>query len=92
MQRVVVLGGGVGGTLAANLIARKLKREISAGKARVTVVDATGSHAYQPGYMYIAMGSEKPEKLVRNSGLGTPLSNDAASSRTSTAIKVPSPA
>lgn len=65
MQRVAVLGGGVGGTLAANLIARKLKREIAAGKAKVTVVDATGSHAYQPGYMYIAMGSERPEKLVR---------------------------
>src|SRR5512140_565374 len=65
MQRVIVLGGGVGGTLAANLIARKLKREISAGKAKVTVVDATGSHAYQPGYMYIAMGNEKPQHLVR---------------------------
>ncbi len=65
MKRVVVLGGGVGGTLAANLIARKLKREIASGQAKVTVVDATGSHAYQPGYMYIAMGSEKPEKLVK---------------------------
>jgi sulfide:quinone oxidoreductase len=65
VKRVVVLGGGVGGTLAANLIARKLKREISAGQAKVTVVDATGSHAYQPGYMYIAMGSEKPKRLVR---------------------------
>ena len=65
MKRVVVLGGGVGGTLAANLIARKLKREIAAGAAKVTVIDATGSHAYQPGYMYIAMGNEKPEKLVK---------------------------
>jgi sulfide:quinone oxidoreductase len=65
MKRVVVLGGGVGGTLTANLVARKLKREISSGKAKVTVVDATGSHAYQPGYMYIAMGHEKPENLVR---------------------------
>ncbi len=65
MKRVVVLGGGVGGTLVANLIARRLKREISAGQAKVTVVDATGSHAYQPGYMYIAMGNERPEKLVK---------------------------
>ena len=65
MQRVVVLGGGVGGTLTANLVARKLKRLIARGEAKVTVVDATGQHAYQPGYMYIAMGSERPEKLQR---------------------------
>jgi len=65
MQHVVVLGGGVGGTLAANLIARKLKKQIAAGEARVTVVDETGNHAYQPGYMYIAMGQERADKLVR---------------------------
>jgi sulfide:quinone oxidoreductase len=65
MQRVVVLGGGVGGTLTANLVARKLKKLIAAGEAKVTVVDATGAHAYQPGYMYIAMGNERPEKLVK---------------------------
>jgi sulfide:quinone oxidoreductase len=65
MQHVVVLGGGVGGTLAANLIARKLKKQIAAGEAKVTVVDATGVHAYQPGYRYIAMGQERAEKLAR---------------------------
>jgi sulfide:quinone oxidoreductase len=65
VQRVVVLGGGVGGTLSANLIARKLKKQIARGEAEVVVVDATGSHAYQPGYMYIAMGQERAENLVR---------------------------
>ncbi|HEX6127506.1 MAG TPA: FAD/NAD(P)-binding oxidoreductase, partial [Candidatus Limnocylindria bacterium] len=65
MQRIVVLGGGVGGTLVANLLARKLKREIKRGEATVTVVDDKGEHIYQPGFMYIAMGNEKPERLKR---------------------------
>ena len=63
MQNVLVLGGGVGGTLVANLISRKIKKQIDAGQARVTVVDEKGEHVYQPGFMYIAMGNEDPKSL-----------------------------
>jgi sulfide:quinone oxidoreductase len=63
MERVLILGGGVGGTLVANLISRKLKKQIDAGEVNVTVVDEYGEHVYQPGFMYIAMGNEKPESL-----------------------------
>ena len=57
---VVVLGGGVGGTLTANLIAK------SAGSdAHVTVVDQTGQHVYQPGFLYVALGAEKPANVSR---------------------------
>jgi sulfide:quinone oxidoreductase len=66
MKHVVILGGGVGGTLTANLVARQLKRRIAKGEAKVTVVDLSGKHTYQPGYMYIAMGNERPERLVRS--------------------------
>ncbi|MFM2105872.1 MAG: hypothetical protein RL338_904 [Chloroflexota bacterium] len=65
MQRILILGGGVGGTLTANLLVRKLRREIDRGEAEVTVVDATGYHTYQPGFMYIAMGGERAERLSR---------------------------
>ena len=63
MQSILVLGGGVGGTLVANLLSRKIKKQIDAGEARVTVVDATGQHVYQPGFMYIAMGNQDPRSL-----------------------------
>jgi len=65
MQRIIILGGGVGGTLVANLLVRKLRREIDRGDASVTVVDQTGDHVYQPGFMYIAMGHERAENLTR---------------------------
>ena len=65
MQRILILGGGVGGTLTANLLVKKLRKPIDAGDVEVMVVDATGEHVYQPGFMYIAMGGERAEKLVR---------------------------
>jgi sulfide:quinone oxidoreductase len=65
MNRVLVLGGGVGGTLAANLIARRLKPRIDRGDVEVTLLDAEGAHVYQPGFMYIAMGGEREARLSR---------------------------
>ncbi|HNP70793.1 MAG TPA: FAD/NAD(P)-binding oxidoreductase [Kouleothrix sp.] len=61
-QEIVVLGGGVGGTLIANLLARKLTR----AQARITLIDRTGRHAYQPGFLYIPFGGEPPEQLERD--------------------------
>jgi sulfide:quinone oxidoreductase len=59
--RVVVLGGGVGGTLAANLISKELGRD-----AKVTVVDPTGMHIYQPGFLYVALGQANGRWLARD--------------------------
>lgn len=58
--RVVVLGGGVGGTLAANLLDKELRHDV-----HVTVVDPTGMHDYQPGYLYVALGEAKGHWLTR---------------------------
>jgi sulfide:quinone oxidoreductase len=65
MERILILGGGVGGTIVANLVGRKLKRQIDAGEVSVTVVDKLGEHIYQPGFMYITFGHERAEDLNR---------------------------
>jgi sulfide:quinone oxidoreductase len=59
-SEVLILGGGVGGTIAANLVAKQTQ-----GQAHVTIVDATGIHVYQPGFLYVAVGQEKPADLQR---------------------------
>jgi sulfide:quinone oxidoreductase len=65
MQRILILGGGVGGTLTANLLVKKLRRQVKAGEVTITVIDQTGQHTYQPGFMYIAMGGERADRLQR---------------------------
>ena len=65
MTRILILGGGVGGTLTANLLVKKLRRQLKAGEVTITVVDQTGKHIYQPGFMYIAMGGERADRLQR---------------------------
>jgi len=65
VNRVVILGGGVGGTLVANLLVRKLRHDIDRREASVTLIDERGQHVYQPGFMYIAMGGERAEFLFR---------------------------
>ncbi len=60
MKRVVILGGGVGGTVVANVLAKKART------AHITVVDKTGKHVYQPGFVYIAFDKQKPGKLVKD--------------------------
>jgi len=65
MQRVVILGGGVGGTIVANLLSRKLKSQLERGEVSLIVVDQQPSHVYQPGFMYIAFGHERAEALKR---------------------------
>jgi sulfide:quinone oxidoreductase len=65
MKRILILGGGVGGTLTANLVVKKLRRQLKAGEVTITLVDQTGQHTYQPGFMYIAMGGERAQNLQR---------------------------
>jgi sulfide:quinone oxidoreductase len=60
-HRIVILGGGVGGTLLANLLVHKLKES----EAWVTVIDETGNHVYQPGWLYLPFGEEKADNLVK---------------------------
>lgn len=64
-MRILIVGGGTGGTIVANNLARRLAAEIRAGKARITMLSASDQHMYQPGLLYVAFGQMMPDELYR---------------------------
>jgi sulfide:quinone oxidoreductase len=62
MKRIVILGGGVGGTMLANMLARKLSR----GEAEVVLISDRAEHTYQPGWLYVPFGREDAAVLNRS--------------------------
>ncbi|HEU5215736.1 MAG TPA: FAD/NAD(P)-binding oxidoreductase [Gaiellaceae bacterium] len=63
-KRVVVLGAGTAGTLAAN----RLRRRFPEQELRIDVVDRDDAHVYQPGLLFVPFGLARPEHLVRPRG------------------------
>jgi len=64
MHRIVILGGGTGGTLAAN----RLRRAFGHDEAIITVVDEDDRHVYQPGLLFVPFGLTHGEDIVRPRG------------------------
>lgn len=56
-----MLGGGTGGTLAAN----RLSRVVGPG-VEIVVVDADDQHIYQPGQLFVPFGLAPPARLVKS--------------------------
>jgi sulfide:quinone oxidoreductase len=61
VKRIVILGGGTGGTIAAN----RLRRVYGTGDAEIIVVDQDDDHVYQPGLLFVPFGLADPGRLVR---------------------------
>ncbi|MDO8532822.1 MAG: FAD/NAD(P)-binding oxidoreductase [Dehalococcoidia bacterium] len=62
-KRVVILGGGVGGVVAANRLRKALGKE-----HQVTVIDQTRTHSFAPSYLWLMVGQRKPEGISRDLG------------------------
>ncbi len=64
-KNIVILGGGVGGTLVANLLARHKQRDIQNGEFNITLLSNMKEHIYQPGYLFISVNMEKADHYIR---------------------------
>lgn len=60
-KRLVILGAGTGGTLAAN----RLRKKFRSDDLRIDIVDQDNRHVYQPGLLFVPFGLTEPEEIVR---------------------------
>jgi len=65
-MKVLIIGGGMGGTILANNLARRLPEELRSGSVKITMLSASERHMYQPGLLYVAVGRMSPDELYRD--------------------------
>src|SRR5450759_559887 len=61
MRRLLVLGAGTAGTMAAN----KLRPRLARSEWDITIVEQSDTHYYQPGYLLMPFGTYQPTQLVK---------------------------
>ena len=60
-KKIVILGGGTGGTLMAN----RLRKLYDLDEAEIAVVDKDDRHVYQPGLLFVPFGLATLDEIVR---------------------------
>src|ERR1700676_3884915 len=61
MRNMLILGGGTAGTIMANKLATALDER----DWRITVVDGTEEHYYQPGFLFVPFGIYRMREIVK---------------------------
>jgi sulfide:quinone oxidoreductase len=61
MRRVLILGAGTAGTMAAN----RLRAALVPHEWSITVIDHDDDHLYQPGFLFIPFGIYSPNDVTR---------------------------
>jgi sulfide:quinone oxidoreductase len=61
MKRIVILGGGTGGTM----MAQKLVRALPEDAWKITVIDRDDLHVYQPGLLFVPFGAYRESEIVK---------------------------
>src|SRR3989338_6216777 len=60
MKQILILGGGIGGLVAANKIRKKLSKE-----HKIMLIDKNDKHIYAPSFLWVMEGKRNAEKIQK---------------------------
>lgn len=64
-KTILIVGGGLSGTIVANGLCRQLGAQLRSGAVTITMLGASDTHMYQPGLLYVPFGRMREHELVR---------------------------
>lgn len=64
-KRIVILGGGVGGTMVANRLVKSLEKAVYSGEVEIMLIGNTDKHVYQPGFLFVAFNEGFMDQFER---------------------------
>jgi sulfide:quinone oxidoreductase len=64
-KHILIVGGGIGGTMTANNLVAKLYPEVSRGEVAVPMLSDSPWHYYKPAFMYVAFDMMFKDELRR---------------------------
>jgi sulfide:quinone oxidoreductase len=65
-QKILIIGGGVAGTIVANGLCRQIGPELASGAVAIAMLSASDKHMYQPGLLYVPFGKIRESELFRD--------------------------
>ena len=65
-KKILIVGGGLAGTIIANGLCRQLGQELRSGEISITLLGADEQHMYQPGLLYVPFGRIRERDLFRD--------------------------
>src|SRR3989344_9602106 len=60
MKKILILGGGIGGLVAANRLCKKLGKE-----HKIILIDENDKHVYAPSFLWVMEGKRKAEEIQK---------------------------
>jgi len=61
MKKLLILGGGTGGTMMAN----KMRKALPAKEWEISLIDKNRTHYYQPGFLFIPFGIYSEKDVIK---------------------------